>query len=389
MRWVVLVLLVSTTACRSTPMYRAPVAATPEGTFAAIEADGRKGIAPEDEALWRCELGSAALAIGDEQSAFRALHGASNIMGTLESTPRENARAIWGAESTKTWKGDPYERCMNALYKGLLYWRRGELDNASACFKRGLLADGWSEAGEAQADFAALSFLLGWVSHHRGKAEQARFSFKEAAQLQPGNPYFQDPQPERDNVLIIVETGSGPEKYADGLGGNVARFTLQRRADAAVRVTAGGVSATSAKATDLLHQATTRGKRVLDGIRRGKAVFKAGSGVAGHVLIHEGIRRDKGGAVALGAGLLVLSAITQAQADVRHWTSLPHHVQIITLSLPPGRHQLRVQALDGSGAPLPGWAKTFDVTITEDPQPPFWIRAAANRRIYAMLDKTE
>ena len=57
---------------------------------------------------------------------------------------------------------------MNALYKGVLYWRMGDLDNASACFKRGLLADGWSEAGEHQRDFEVLMFLLGWASALRG-----------------------------------------------------------------------------------------------------------------------------------------------------------------------------------------------------------------------------
>ena len=43
----------------------------------------------------------------------------------------------------------------------------------SACFKAGLLADAYSEVGAHQVDFAALSFLLGWVSYERGRTAQA------------------------------------------------------------------------------------------------------------------------------------------------------------------------------------------------------------------------
>jgi len=368
-------------------MYRAPVGNTPAATLQAIEADGRVGIAPEDEALWRCELGTAALAVGDEHAAFKALHGASRIMGTLESTSRENARAILGQESTKTWKGDPYERCMNALYKGLLYWRRGDLDNASACFKSGLLADAWSEAGEHQEDFAALSFLLGWVSHLRGRHEQARFSFREAAQIQPDNPWFRDPRPDHHNVLILVETGHGPEKFADGPGGHIARFAAKRSPDAALSVRVdGGPARTSAHATDLLRQATTRGERVLDGIRAGKAVFRVGTDVAGKVLIYEGARRDKGELFAAGLGLLVLSALTRTEADVRHWTMLPRSLHVLPLRLAPGRHTLEVQAIDAGGRPLAGWSKAFSVDVPAAFGRLYWLRSAPGRRIHGLLE---
>jgi len=202
-RAVLVLLVVTAGACRSTPLYRAPVGNTAAATYDAIVADGDR-IAEEDEALWRCELAMAALRIGDEAAAFQALHGASRIMGTLESSRRENRRAILGQEATKVWKGDPHERCMGALYKGLLYWRRGDLGNASACFKSGLFADGHSAEGAHQTDFAALSYLLGWVSYLRGRDEQARFSFREAAQNAPDNPYFADPRPDEDNVLVVA-----------------------------------------------------------------------------------------------------------------------------------------------------------------------------------------
>ncbi len=251
-------------ACRSRPPYRAPAAAFynghPHHAYEAIVADGARGIPPEDEALWRNELGVAAICSGKEDAALRSLRLAGGIMGTLSSTSTEEARAIFGDESTKTYRGDPYERCMNAFYKGLLYYRRGDLDRASASFKRGLLADAWSESGEHQRDFAALSFMLGWVSHRRGKPEQARYSFKEAATHAPNNPYLADPQPEKNNVLIVAGLGVGPVKFRAGPHGSVARFRRRDYPEEGVEVFVDGLRAgQSAEATDLYIQAITRG----------------------------------------------------------------------------------------------------------------------------------
>jgi len=379
--------LIAAAGCRSMPLYRAPVGPDAQATYAAIVADGHKRIAPEDEALWACELGSAALQVGAEAEAFKALHRASRIMATLESTSSENARAILGAEATKTWKGDPYERCMNALYKGLLYWRRGDLDNASASFKRGLLADAWSEVGKSQEDFAALSFLLGWVSWLRGKDEQARYSFKAAAGIKPNNPYLADPHPDRDNVLIVADVGRGPKKYADGPGGSIARFAPYDTPDKAIAVLVDGKRAGRSRlATDLFHQAITRGKKVIDGIRQGKAVFKVGTAVTGAVLLNEGLRRRKNGMAATGAGLLVLSALTNAKADTRYWSQLPGAVQILPLKIRPGRHRLTVRALNSRGVPIPGWSRTFDVTVPDGPGTLYWFSTGRDRTIHGLTD---
>lgn len=385
MRHVLLVLLLAAGACRSTSVYRAPVSDDPQAAFEAILADADR-IAPEDEALWQCELAKAALRVGEEQAAFRALDGATRIMGTLESSARENRRAILGAEATKTWKGDPHERAMSSLYKGLLYWRRGDLGNASACFKAGLFADGYSEAGECQQDFAVLAFLLGWISDLRGRDEQARFSFREAAELRPGNPYFASARPDAYNVLVVADIGRGPLKYADGPGGSIARYKARATPDGAIEVLVDGSSAgVSASGVDLFHQAITRGEKVIDGIRKGKAVFKAGTYASGAVVLDQGLRKKKKGLVAVGAGLLLLSALTNAEADTRYWDSLPGEVHVLPLRLAPGPHELRVRAIGRDGRPLPGWERTFQVHVT--PQTSlYWFSTGRGRRIDGLTD---
>ncbi|NJN14136.1 MAG: hypothetical protein HC813_00250 [Planctomycetes bacterium] len=384
-----LILLVAVAACRSGPTYAPPEYGNMAAAKARLEAAGRAGASPRDEALFLCELASASLCTGDEEGAFRALHGASRIMGTLESSSGENMRAILGSEATKTWKGDPHERCMGALYKGLLYWRRGDIDNASACFKNGLFADGFSEMGEHQQDFAVLSYLLGWANALKGRGEQTRFSFEEARRNAPENPWFGEADPARASVLVVADIGRGPKKYADGSANNLVKFAPRTWNEGGIEILSGGRSlGRSASGADLYLQAVTRGKKVLDGIRKGKAVFKEGSFAAGAILLHEGARRDKGGMAAVGAGLLLLSVLTNAQADTRHWTLLPGEVHVLPLSLPPGRHDLEIRVLDKGGRPIPGWSRTCTVAVQGGPGALYYVRPMPGQGIHALLDQS-
>jgi hypothetical protein len=104
---------------------------------------------------------------------------------------------------------------------------------------------------------------------------------------------------------------------------------------------------------DVDYQARTRGGTEMEGIREGKAVFKSTTRAAGVTLLalaagddsHAG-SRDK---AAVGLGLLLLSALTSASADVRHWPTLPSTVQVLALAVEPGEHTLAVEFLDTRG----------------------------------------
>jgi len=385
-----LVVALLVVACRTQREYVAPRGETPEHTYRALVADGQRGVAAEDEALWACELGVAAMLSGHESAAWKAFDLASRTMGTLESTSAETRKAILGEEATKRWKGDPHERAMSAYYKGILYWRRGDLDNASACFKSGLLADGYSETGEHQVDFAALSFLLGWVSYERGRREQARFSFDEAQQHAPQNLLYDDPAPGQHNILTVVEIGEGPRKVRTGAYGSVARYEKQAPVVSAVEFRVDGVSqGVSAPATDLYHQAMTRGKQVLDGIRKGKAIFKATATTAGVVMINRGARKNDSGLMIAGAGALLAGMLTNPAADVRYWTLLPDSVHFLPLRLAPGMHEVEIIALDGAHQPIAGWRRKFNVNVTERDDQLWWVRTHFGQRIDGLFDPPE
>ena len=48
---------------------------------------------------------------------------------------------------------------MAYYYRGVLYLRDGDYENARASFKGGMLQDGFAEEEQNRSDFALLSFL--------------------------------------------------------------------------------------------------------------------------------------------------------------------------------------------------------------------------------------
>ncbi|MGA1606139.1 MAG: hypothetical protein ACO4CT_04085 [Planctomycetota bacterium] len=333
---------------------------------------------PNSGALFLNGLALCELYAGEEDAARRHFETAGRVMGTWATGSGEVAGALIGSESSKTWKGDPHEKAMNSLYRGILHWMRGEPDNARAAFRRGILADAESDEGEAQVDFALLFWLAGRASLEMGLRGDAEGLFEEARQARkfavshgaaghPTAPLLEDPS--RGNLIVITESGLGPEKVAAGLHGSLAQLRPRpsQITGAEVFVDGKSVGRTTLLA-DLDYQASTRGGRVMEGIREGKAVFKEAAGVAGVVLLDSAINGggdDLRGQAIVGGALLLASILTASRADTRHWATLPKHVHALVAEVPPGRHEVRIEFLGPSGVPVPRLTKVLFVDIVE------------------------
>lgn len=314
---------------------------------------------------------------GDLDDARRNFERAGQIMGTWATSGSEATGAIVGSESSKTWKGDPYEQAMNAFYVALGYLWKGEPDNARASCKQGILRDGEVADEKFQADNPLLFWMAGRMSRLAG-SDGAEDFFKEAATANEfagahgsrtdGAAEFLQ-QPQRGNLVLLFECGMGPEKYADGLQDELARF--RPRPFPAVAATAeldGQSLGRAAVLNDLYYQARTLGGTEMEGIRKGKAVFKTASTVAGVVLLDQASRSrgDKARTEAIvGGGLLLLGLLTSASADIRHWPTLPETVQAITVDAAPGPHRVVVEFLDARGRSVGGLQQVVEVTVPE------------------------
>jgi hypothetical protein len=292
------------------------------------------------------------------------------------------ARSTFSPESTKDFKGEPYERAMLGYYLGLNDLISGDLDNARSAFKWGEFQDTMSASEVYQGDMASLLFLEAWVDHCRGKRTTSLERFQQAAKARPG---LRIPA-ETDNLLIIYEAGVAPTKVRSGRHGEELSYAPDPNAGIGpVEFDLNGMRLRPSLAEDVHWQATTLGGRQVDKILAGKASFKETATVVsttGKVFTAVGLEAmqtssllgDKnsfnvaGGIAGVGLAMDIFGGIAAAkakpEADIRAWSNLPGKIFFATAKAPspePGK-TAEVKALGGrsGGAVLVPVARTGD-----------------------------
>jgi hypothetical protein len=310
--------------------------------------------------------GLAALSLGydslAEQSFDTVLLGIEQVYADNEGAAQ--SRSVWHKESVKDFKGEPYERVMAYYYRGLLYLKRGDWENAQASFKGGVLQDGFSETERYRSDVASLIWLEGWSNRCRGNDERAKALFTEAMEIVPD---LTPPQP-GDTVLVVAETGQGPSKFAAGQ--HLEKLTVREGAVGNLALVAkmGENRSPMAAAEDLFFQATTRGGRAADGILAEKAGTKSATQTAGQAAAiagaftasHGGMSGNRNQAL-VGLGIALAGVVMQAAAnametaaDTRTWDNLPHTIHLRAMPTPAGSIADSVDLLDPAGRSVIG-----------------------------------
>ncbi len=114
-------------------------------------------------------LGLAAMDQGSWQDAEFAFDGGLARIEAVyaHNKQAEAARSLFHNEANKDFKGEPYERAMAYYYRGLLYLRSGDFDNARASFKSAEYQSTVTEAETFQNQFAVMDWLVGWTYTNR------------------------------------------------------------------------------------------------------------------------------------------------------------------------------------------------------------------------------
>ncbi|MBF6023225.1 hypothetical protein [Lysobacter niastensis] len=278
----------------------------------------RLGLAAMEAGAWA----EAEWAFDEALARIEAVYGKTSIAS--------DARSKWNAEGIKDFKGEPYERVMAYYYRGLLYLREGDYQNARASFMAGEFQDTLSEAEEFQGDFALMNYLSGWSSYCMGDTVQAGDAFAVAKQV---NSAVQ--MPGKENTLLIADLGRGPVKMARGTQHKLLAFAESMdagRGEQAHAAIAGNAQQRPlSEYSDVYFQATTRGGRAFDAILDGKASLKNNLvrtyGV-GEALTQSGMPALQLAGLAIAVVSGGVGGQVKSQADTRVWDTLPDHVSL-------------------------------------------------------------
>lgn len=328
-----------------------------------------------DKVLWEYRTAAAAMRQGKFDTAKTYLDDAlTTLQGIYGPDPNaRKARGYFHAESKKTFIGEPYERSMAYIYRGILYWKNGEPDNARACFRSAELEDSDAENHAYAGDWVLPDYLDGLATAKLGGDGSDAFKRAEASaktiKLPPYNP--------KANVLIFFEFGPGPTKFSSGEYGEELRFQVPPAAVKSAEFKIDSQNYPVAPTDDVWFQASTRGGRVMDHILGNKAVFKKSTDIAGDVALIGGLstaaasRDQTAQEVGLGialAGIVskAFSAATTPEADTRSWDNLPRYLSFANLALAPGAHTLTVQFKDAAGQAVANLTKTLNFDVPAD-----------------------
>lgn len=290
-------------------------------------------------------LGLASIQLGDYQTAEKSLDAAiARIEAIYADDPNaQRAKKKFTEEEVKDFKGEPYERSMTFYYRGLLYLRDGDYQNARAMFLSAERHDAMSEQEEFQSDFGLMNYLAGWSSYCDGSPARGRELVARARKAQPE--LFHN-LPDDPNFLGIIESGVGPEKKRSGKHGELLTFEPAESNYEIMVTESTGVDLPQnrpVEAADINFQATTRGGRGVQHILDGKAEFKDTTAAVGDVATTAGAATMMAGAYSgnsdmMGVGALVgiigliSSASSEAaspEADIRQWVGLPAAVLLM------------------------------------------------------------
>lgn len=292
-------------------------------------------------------LGLAAMGEGEWDIATWAFDKAlTRIEAIYANNPQANAaRSSFHNEANKDFKGEPYERAMAYYYRGLLYMRAGDYDNARASFKSAEFQDTLSESETFQSDFAAMNYLIGWTQKCQGQTSAAAESFEIATKAQDG---LAAPA-STDNVLFIAELGNAPVKSRGGATEELLTFGSGAAYDenkTAFNLSGKGIGTQPvvvkpALASSVSYQATTRGGRAIDGVMKGKATLKQTTSGVGDGLMQIGLQQGDATTMVIGAVFSMFGSAVKTKADIRQWDNLPDQILI-------GTAQVRSQDWDSA-----------------------------------------
>lgn len=335
-----------------------------------------------------------------------------------------------GEGGTRVWKGEPFEQAMALAYIGMVDASRGswgnlraaagnalfqlrDLSRAVAASRSAARLSGDSRAAEreqaiagaqaaggsgsdgfdrlvtaAPSDFE-LGYLLKMIAARRlGTGEEAELETQLLSIAPRLSGLAQQIRTSDYNLVMVVDYGLAPQKYATGPDGAIAAFRPVVQSSAApLLVATGGARSEYPVATDLNRLAQDLKWNNLEDMRRAKSAIGTGLLLGGSAVAIGSDNRD---AKLVGLGMVLAGALLKSSsaADTRHVEVFPQrsYVALVSLQGPDNSVELSVAGDPGSrlvlaGVPAPPEGEVLFRYVRLAPNQGAW--AASGRVLYA------
>jgi hypothetical protein len=306
------------------------------------------------------DWGILALNANDLKQATHFLDDAATIVSsvTVAGEQEKNATKLTGSESQKTFKGEPHERTIIYIYRGLLHLAKGDVDNAHASFLSATLEDASAQESGERCNWLTADLMTLWCKHLMGSSSADEFAERCRARYSAefsGNEALLNPNP--NSAVVLIALGQGPRKTTTMNKDKTINLSYEPTLSKISRIelSGTGLKADLPQADDVYVQAETRGRRNMDEIltKKGKAK-RATSGIGTGVATMGSI----GGAIVPGLGLLTAviadstirqSANIDTGADVRQLYCAPgkFHIAFVNKSVLSAGLTIRAYGDDG------------------------------------------
>lgn len=231
-------------------------------------------LSPESRARYAADIGICALFANDTNLATKALdYSIANIESvTLAGDREKKVTSLSGSESQKLFKGEPYEKVMVYLYRGLLFMANSDYENAQACFKNAALQDAMAVEEKYRSNWITVDLLQ--LACKRLMQDPGASDFEAYIRQQ----YEYDISQlehiincQSPNLFLLMAVGQGPEKLAgESHGQRLTYSSAESRIDTVYLNTSQGTLVLP-ETDDLYLQAKTRGRRKMDELLAKKA----------------------------------------------------------------------------------------------------------------------
>ncbi len=321
------------------------------------------------------DCGIMAMHCNEPPIARRTLNYAVSIMGGVTTAGKSTgkARSLFGSEDEKLFKGEPYERAVVLLYRGLLYLADGDIDNAQACFKSGALQDVLASDESTRSDWLSHDLLL-LLCKRMAKTTDAEewLAFMQERYLEAYLP--PDWTIERSRpVVVVVTTGSPPVKLHSGTKEVGLKYKRIESRAKSVKIANDKVEVVCTRPVDDCYiQAVTRGRRQMDGVLANKEKSKKGIKAGAVALDVAGAVASiffgdlAGAAFQLGRDAALAAAEgVNTSADVRQMRMIPGKVFLYVGNTADLSGSLRIAVVDSSGRTCASGTSYVDGSATQ------------------------